>query len=91
MLDALNMLSLLADGEDPTNNTFGLGKPTPGGTIVAFKEFEVYKQYKSVITIQWLTLASIKFGKTVQLENLNSTIRMPSAIGMYVHVCMYMY
>jgi hypothetical protein len=36
MLDALNTLSLLADGEDP-----GLGKPTPGGTIVAFKEFEV--------------------------------------------------
>ena len=41
MLDALNTLALLADGDDPTNNTFGLGKPAPGGTIVAFKGFEV--------------------------------------------------
>ena len=41
MLDALNTLSLLADGEDHTNNTFGLGKPVPGATIVAFREFEV--------------------------------------------------
>ena len=43
MLDALSTLSLLADGDDPSNNTFGLGKPAPGTTIVAFKEFEVRK------------------------------------------------
>ena len=41
MLDALNTLALLADEEDPSNNTFGFGKPVPGETIVAFKEFEV--------------------------------------------------
>lgn len=46
MLDALNTLSLLADGEDPANNTFGLGKPAPGGTIVAFKEFKVHCMLK---------------------------------------------
>ena len=41
MLDALNTLALLADEEDPSNNTFGFGKPVPGETIMAFKEFEV--------------------------------------------------
>ena len=41
MLDALNTLALLADGEDPSNNTFGIGKPARGETVVAFKEFEV--------------------------------------------------
>ena len=41
MLDALNTLARLADGEDPTDNTFGIGKPAPGAAVVAFKEFEV--------------------------------------------------
>ena len=41
MLDALNTLSLLADGEDPGNIMFGIGKPAPGETIIVFKRFEV--------------------------------------------------
>lgn len=45
VLDALNTLSLLADGEDPSNNTFGIGKPAPGEIVVAFKEFEVKSKF----------------------------------------------
>ena len=41
MLEALRTISLLADGEDPDNLDFGIGRATPGELATRFSQFEV--------------------------------------------------
>ena len=41
MLEALRTISLLADGEDPDNLDFGIGRATPGELATNFSQFEV--------------------------------------------------
>ena len=41
MLEALRTISLLADGEDPDNLEFGIGRATPGELATNFSQFEV--------------------------------------------------
>ena len=52
MLEALRTISLLADGEDPDNLEFGIGRATPGELATSFSQFEVcsYRNHTKVFS-----------------------------------------
>ena len=51
MLEALKTVSLLADGEDPDDNGYGVGAPVPGELATSFSEFKVHRGRRIAIVL----------------------------------------
>ena len=79
MLEALRTISLLADGEDPDNLDFGIGRATPGELATNFSQFEVcscHKMFPYTFVLQVLTaLKIVGCCLATKFLNMNNTMQ----------------